>query len=169
MHSALILPVLSVPRCLYALLYLSKLITDDRTFTTLLAPPSWAPNSLLATSPGVSCYSTQHTSQSLTSQLGQTQLIARKFIFAFLKRKSLSFTFSLVEGIKTLIGIICQHIKVRCLIHVACIQKYQKYHWLQKHHWLQKLIQINENNQLIVEIINSTKSCELCRSWILHC
>lgn len=160
MHSALILPVLSAPRCLYALLYLSKLIMDDRTFTTLLAPLSWAPNSLLATSPGVSCYSTQHTSQSLTSQLGQTQLIARKFIFAFLKRKSLSFTFNLVEGIKTLIGIICQHIKVRCLIHVACIQKY---------HWLQKLIQINENNQLIVEILNSTKSCELCRSWILHC
>lgn len=161
MHNASILPVLSAPRCLYALSHLSEPITDDRTFTTLLAPLSRAPNSLLvAISPGVSCYSTQHTSQSLTSQLGQTQLIARKFMFAFLKRKRLFFTSSLAEGIKTLIGIICQHIKVRCLTHVACIQR---------NHWLQKLIQINENNPLILEIMNSTKSCELCRSWILHC
>lgn len=99
MHNALILLVLSAPRCLYAFLYPFKHSKEVSAFSTLLATPSKGPNKLLAAvPPGGLCLPTQHTSQALTSQLQQTQLIAQEFILHLLKERE-PFTFSLVEGI----------------------------------------------------------------------
>jgi len=51
MHNASILPVLSAPRCLYALLYPFKYSKEVNAFSTLLATPSRGPNRLLAAVP----------------------------------------------------------------------------------------------------------------------
>lgn len=68
------------------------------------------------------------------------------------KKKRCSPSHSALLRAQTFIGMVCQHILVRCLTPTACVQRND---WLENKN--------NGNKQLIVEIINSTSSCELCR------